>query len=246
MQFRLFGHQFFVNRLWLIITLAAFAILIKLSYWQWQRAAEKTIQLQQLAVQLQQGPVLGEKLLAQAVSDVDGLVVRDQAYWLPPYIWLLDNQIVEGRVGYDVIIPVQFADSSSLVLVNLGWQAAPPSRQQLPQPEIPAVLHLDALVRTKMGGVLLGQNLEGDSYPMRMQQVDFAMLQQQLPLSLYPALLYQQQPSAFIPHYQPVVLPPEKHRGYALQWFGLAIAVLGVAIAASMQPKTRVTGEKHE
>ncbi|CAM5198074.1 SURF1 family cytochrome oxidase biogenesis protein [Alishewanella longhuensis] len=97
-----------------------------------------------------------------------------------------------------MIIPVQFADSSNLVLVNLGWFAAPGSRQQLPQPEIPEVLQLDALVRTKLGGVLLGQNLEGNSYPMRMQQVDFATLQQQLPLSLYPALLYQQQPSAFI------------------------------------------------
>lgn len=246
MQFTLFGHKFFVNRLWLIITLAAFAILIKLSYWQWQRAAEKTLQLQQLAVQQQQGPVLGEHLLTQALSEVDGLVVQDQAYWLPPYVWLLDNQIVEGRVGYDVIIPVQFTDASSVVLVNLGWIAGPGSRQQLPEPEIPEVLQLDALVRTKLGGVLLGQNLEGNSYPMRMQQVDFATLQQQLPLSLYPALLYQQQPSAFIPHYQPVVLPPEKHRGYALQWFGLAIAVLGVAIAASLQPKIRVTGEKHE
>lgn len=246
MQFTLFGHKFFVNRLWLIITLAAFAILIKLSYWQWQRAAEKTIQLQQLAVQLQQGPVLGEHLLTKAVTEVDGLVVQDQAYWLPPYVWLLDNQIVDGRVGYDVIIPVQFTDASSLVLVNLGWLAAPVSRQQLPEPEIPEVLQLDALVRTKLGGVLLGQNLEGNSYPMRMQQINFDTLQQQLPLSLYPALLYQQQPSAFIPHYQPVVLPPEKHRGYALQWFGLAIAVLGVAIAASIQPKKRVTGEKHE
>jgi cytochrome oxidase assembly protein ShyY1 len=28
-------------------------------------------------------------------------------------------------------------------------------------------------------------------------------------------------------------MPPQKHRGYALQWFGLAVAVLMVALAAS-------------
>ncbi|GGW68818.1 SURF1 family protein [Alishewanella tabrizica] len=235
MQLMLFGHRFIINRLWLLLTLAAFAILIKLSYWQLQRATEKTEQLQQLAQQLQQGPVAGEDLLSQVVTAVDGLVIQDDAYWLPPFIWLLDNQILEGRVGYDVIIPVQFTDSTTAVLVNLGWVAAPPSRQQLPQLDIPEVLALDGLVRTKMGGVLLGQNIEGNTYPMRMQQVDFSLLQQQLPLSLYPALVYQQQPSAFIPHYQAVVLPPEKHRGYALQWFGLALAVLGVAFAASKQ-----------
>ena len=95
---------------------------------------------------------------------------------------------------------------------------------------------LAAVVRSRpANALLLGQNLEGDSYPMRMQQIDYVLLQQQLPWSLYPAVLYQQQASDFIPHYQPVVMPPEKHRGYALQWFGLAIAVLGVGLATSWQ-----------
>jgi surfeit locus 1 family protein len=35
------------------------------------------------------------------------------------------------------------------------------------------------------------------------------------------------------------VLLPEKHRGYALQWFLLAVAVLGVALAASHQGKAK-------
>ncbi|MFN3901400.1 MAG: SURF1 family protein, partial [Alishewanella aestuarii] len=143
---------------------------------------------------------------------------------------------LHGKVGYDVIIPVQFADSSTLVLVNLGWLAAGHNRQLLPEPQIPTEIAIAALVRSRpSNALLLGQNLEGDSYPMRMQQIDYALLQQQLPWSLYPAVLYQQQASDFIPHYQPVVMPPEKHRGYALQWFGLAIAVLAVGLATSWQ-----------
>lgn len=234
MQFGLFGHQFKINLIWLIITLAAFAILIKLSYWQWQRAAEKTAQIQQLAIAQQHGSLTAATLFSYANTEADGILVEDQGSWLKPYVWLLDNQIVNGRVGYDVIIPVQFVDTHPVVLVNLGWVAAPNSRQYLPELDIPEHIQISGLVRTKMGGVLLGQNLEGSSYPMRMQQVNFELLQPQLPKALYPALIYQQHTSAFIPHYQPVVLPPEKHRGYAFQWFGLAIAVLGVAIAASV------------
>jgi surfeit locus 1 family protein len=234
MQFKLFGQLFKVNRVWLLITLTAFAILIKLSHWQWQRAAEKTLQLQQIAAIQQQGALSGHQLLAQGAAQLDGAMLVDTAYWLPPYIWLLDNQILNGRVGYDVIIPMQFADNSTLVLVNLGWLAAGDNRQLLPEPQIPAQLELEALVRSEPANtLLLGQNLEGSSYPMRMQQIDYALLQQQLPLSLYPAVLYQQRASDFMPHYQPVVMPPQKHRGYALQWFGLAVAVLMVALAAS-------------
>mgnify|MGYP006199403153 CR=1 FL=1 len=48
-----------------------------------------------------------------------------------------------------------------------------------------------------------------------------------------------QQGSPFVPHYKAVVLPPEKHRGYALQWFLLAVAVLGVALAASHQGRAK-------
>ncbi|MCC5452176.1 SURF1 family protein [Rheinheimera sp. UJ51] len=241
MQFKLFGHLFNVNRLWCFITLAAFLILIKLSYWQWQRAAEKTEQLQQLAVLQQQGAISASQLFNLISAEADGVLVEDAGRWLAPYVWLLDNKIVEGRVGYDVLIPVQFQATAPALLVNLGWVAAPSSRQSLPEITIPAEISVSGLVRTKLGGVLLGQNLEGNTYPMRMQQVDITALQQQLPVPLYAAVIYQQAPSRFIPHYKAVVLPPEKHRGYAVQWLGLAIAVLGVALAASLQLE-----KKHE
>ena len=46
-------------------------------------------------------------------------------------------------------------------------------------------------------------------------------------------LIYQQQASPFHIHYRPVVLPPARHRAYALQWGLLALAVVAVALAAS-------------
>lgn len=241
MRFKLFGQIFNINLVWLLITLTAFLILIKLSHWQWQRAIEKSEQLNRLAHIQQQGPITGATLLQHSSAAWDGVFVADSAEWLAPYIWLLDNQILDGQVGYNVIIPVQFPYQLPAVLVNLGWVKGAVDRQSLPEVTIPSNITLNALVRSRPANtLLLGQNLEGESYPMRIQQIDYAELGQQLPFSLYPAILYQQTPSSFIPHYQAVVMPPEKHRGYAVQWLGLAIAVLFVGGAASWVRESKI------
>lgn len=235
MRINIAGRVLAIHPVWLLITLTAFAILIKLAAWQWQRAAEKTTQLQQLSVMQQQGPLRFSQVLLRLPAEADGAIVQDTGNWLAPYIWLLDNRIVEGRVGYDVVIPVQFYDSSSLLLVNLGWVRAPQSRAELPNIDIPSSINVNGLLRSQLGGLRLGQNTDGSGWPLRIQQIELLELQKSLPVPLYHAMVYQQQGSDFIPHYQAVVMPPEKHRGYAFQWFMLGLAVLGVALAASYQ-----------
>ena len=37
-------------------------------------------------------------------------------------------------------------------------------------------------------------------------------------------------------------LPPDKHRGYAVQWFGLALAVLATALILTFRRRRPVTG----
>jgi len=71
-------------------------------------------------------------------------------------------------------------------------------------------------------------------YPQRIQAVIPQQLAETSGLKLLDAVFYQQQ-SNFISHYQPVILPPEKHRAYALQWALLAVAVVFVALAVRHQ-----------
>lgn len=237
MRIKLANQVFAFNTLWVILTLTAFAILINLSWWQLSRAGEKTTQLARLAQLQADGAIAPADLALLPSTGVDGVPLRGQASWLAPYVWLLDNQIVNGRVGYDVVVPVQAAGLGRPLLVNLGWVAGSDSRETLPQIAIDAKFALNGLLRTKVDGlILLGQNAEDHGqWPMRVQQIDYAVLAHQSGHDLYPALLYQQEGSDFIQHYQPVVLSPEKHRGYALQWFLLSVAVVGVALAASHQ-----------
>ncbi|KKO44577.1 hypothetical protein WG68_14860 [Arsukibacterium ikkense] len=233
MRVKLFGRYFGIHKVWLLITLTVFAILIKLGYWQLQRAAEKTIQISQLEQLQQQGAINWHQLAVLSATEADGVLFAGEGRWLEPYVWLLDNQIVDGKVGYDVVIPVQFTEKSRLLLVNLGWVAAGSNRAVLPELVIPAQLQLNGLIRSKVGGFRLGPNTEGEGWPQRIQQPELKQMLAQLPRPAFELLLYQQGSSPFLPHYQAVVMPPEKHHGYAFQWFMLAVAVIAVALAAA-------------
>lgn len=235
MQIRLF-NQIFILRWWLVlITLAAFLLLIKLAWWQWQRSAEKESQLQQIYSWQQQGPLSWSDAYQKSSIEIDGAPLQGVAHWLAPFVWLIDNQIWQGKAGYDVLVPMQLSHNTPVLLVNLGWVAAPAERSQLPQISVPAEIVLDGVLRTKVASLRLGQNLEDNGqWPMRLQTVEPQTLEAQLGQPLFNGVFYQQQ-TPFIHHYKAVVLPPEKHRAYAVQWLLLAVAVLIVAIAASYQ-----------
>ena len=185
---------------------------------------------------------------------VDGVQLDFAARWIAPMVWLVDNRIVDRQPGYDVVIAVEdLVDVRAVgssgaapraALVNLGWIAAAGGRDALPVPAIPAQLRVQGIFRTDVTGLLLGANVEDHGHwPMRIQQADPAQLAAWLAVPLAPGLIQQQQGSPFHIHYRPVVLPPERHRGYALQWGLIALAVIGVALAASARRLPTESGE---
>ncbi|ENY70937.1 hypothetical protein G114_15761 [Aeromonas diversa CDC 2478-85] len=212
----------------LLLTLIVSALLFHLALWQWHRASEKEALLARLASH-SGAPLSAKDLLAKGEDSLDGLRLNGQGDWLSPHLWLLDNQVVDGIVGYDVIIPVQTQGGPAL-LVNLGWTPAPPLRNERPALELPATLALDGLLRRPSSTLLLGENREPGPYPSRIQSVRPEELRAQSALPLGNLMLYQQTPG-FRYHYVPSVMSPERHRAYAAQWLGLALVVLAGGIA---------------
>ena len=98
----------------------------------------KTAWLAQMAKMQQAGPRTLAQIDWQHRSHWMAQPLQGKAEWISPYVWLLDNQIVNREVGYDVLIPVHAQRGSSLLLVSLGWVPAPSDRSQLPNPAIPA------------------------------------------------------------------------------------------------------------
>lgn len=233
-----FNRYWVIRWPWIVVNLFVVAILLGLSFWQWQRAAEKSHTLARIASWQQQGAINLLRLSSINADEQDGVQLQFNARWLSPMVWLVDNQMVDGRIGYDVLIAVEDVESNSAVrsalLLNLGWVAAPLDRNTLPSVAIPDELQVQGIFRTRIKGVLLGTNIEDKGvWPMRLQQVDINSLNSWIQLPLINGLAYQEKNSPYLNHYTPVILPPERHKAYALQWFLLALAVIVIALAAS-------------
>ena len=112
-----FNHYWVIRWHWLLVNLLVVGILVGLSLWQWQRAQDKTNTLQRLAQWQAAGAVDAAALNRLPVAQVDGIALRFPVRWLAPAVWLLDNRIVNGRVGYDVVVPVIAKMSRKLLLL---------------------------------------------------------------------------------------------------------------------------------
>ncbi|WP_395788013.1 SURF1 family protein [Aquimonas sp.] len=146
---------------------------------------------------------------------------------------LLDNQQREGRVGvreYALARPLPVVeDDAAWLLVDMGWLLLPPDRSLPSLPALPAELDATGLLTPLPGqGLRLGQNPPAGVGTALLNYLDTVELGAQLGVAIRPRLL-RLDPAIAIGHARdldvlPNTLPPERHRGYALQWAGLSLA----------------------
>ena len=74
------------------------------------------------------------------------------------------------------------------------------------------------------------------SWPLRVQQIELDKFSSIINQKLLPFVVYLDKTEiiGFDKNWQPIVMPPEKHRAYAFQWFSLAIAWLLLMVYASI------------
>jgi hypothetical protein len=126
------------HRRWfvLLFTLVVTAGLCKLAFWQWQRGMEKRPGWRRWQRCSRPGQDIGPDRLA--TPGVTGWPASARKVeWISPYVWLLDNQIVNGEVGYDVLIPVRAEGGSSPLLVNRDGCPRHPTGRNCPIPPSP-------------------------------------------------------------------------------------------------------------
>jgi len=87
-----------------------------------------------------------------------------------------------------------------------------------------------------MGIQLMAQNFAEKSWPIRIQQIEIDKFSTLInrPLLPFVIMLDKDQTIGYEKNWQPIVMPPEKHRAYAFQWFSLASAWLILMICASV------------
>jgi len=142
---------------------------------------------------------------------------------------LLDNISSQGRPGYQVLTP--FSTGEGTVLVNRGWLPADGDRRMLPDIRVgeqPREV-LGRIEELPQPGITLATvpPAATAAWPRRLLFPTTGEVSAQLntPLRSYQLLLDPSAPDGYQRDWQPGGMGPDRHRAYALQWFGLALTV---------------------
>lgn len=212
----------------MLFTLVLFAALVKLGFWQLERAEEKRELLASLEEHHQASPLSMDSLLARQADDLEGYRLEVTGEFIPGITVLLDNQVLDGQVGYKAFRLLKVDGYQSLILVELGFVPAGHDRATKPRiDDIDGHLTLKGrLYRQKLNP--LSNTLAAEAgNPMRIQALNIPSLATQLQVDIVQLVLQPDSlPGTSLPRrWTPVNMPPEKHLGYAAQWFSLAAAL---------------------
>ena len=218
--------------------LAVFSIVFtllffSLSIWQVERGQAKAKMLEDnAAVAGLPGVEMSPEL------DVSqGEPIRLYGKFDPKRVLLLDNRVLAGRVGYEVL-QVFDDDSGVTVLVNRGFVAGGRTRAELPV--VPVANRAAQSIRghaylTELEVPL--ENIAGSGSPWVIQVAVPKNLEVLVGLTLnhHVIRLEEASPDA-LPRYWPVTtMSPERHYGYAVTWFLMAVAVIALFIYSLKQ-----------
>jgi surfeit locus 1 family protein len=222
-----------------IFTMLVFSSLIKLGFWQIDRALEKEQRQQRISdLSQRQALSLSQVLALDGLQDgINDLPIQLTGNFVSDKVFLLDNQPDKGRLGYRVYQIIE--SNENAILVNLGWVQGSIDRNILPEVIAISGQHTinGNLREVEVGIQLQAQKLTNPSWPLRVQQIELDKFSPLIDKKLLPFVVYLDRKEAigFKKNWQPIVMPPEKHRAYAFQWFSLALAWISLMIWAAIK-----------
>lgn len=204
---------------------------VNLGIWQLSRAEEKQQLLAANAKQRALPAVSSAELMAQQDKGSAGQQpyqrrVELNGQYDQQAIYLLDNRVLNGTVGFEVIQPFHDAEGGMTFFVNRGFAPMGPTRQDLPQLATPQgkVRLLASVYRPDGKAFLLADAMPSgtDTYPKVIQSLSELPYPESFRFSLR---LDQTSPGALPRHWPLAIMSPATHTGYALQWFTMALAL---------------------
>ncbi|MDQ7091920.1 MAG: SURF1 family protein [Methylococcales bacterium] len=230
MHFKLFKQTIHQSFFLIIAYLLMMILLLNLGFWQLNRADEKREFLQRQQKQLKS--VLN--LTTETDDNLDALryqPVRIEGVYDTSKQFLIDNQIVKGKAGYFIMTPFVLKGGTKAVLINRGWLPANPDRSILPNIDlIKNTYALKGRINNfpSVGLKLKGAEIPSKGWPSVLQIAESNILAQKLGYELFSfqVELDPTETQGYSRYWlEKTIMPPEKHIGYAVQWFGLAMTL---------------------
>jgi len=213
----------------------------QLGLWQLKRANEKNKALTEVALLLENLDAASTPNFSLADLQQMPLTTNwltDQLEFLPTTV-LLDNQQRAGRSGIKVYQAARSAHATQISFVDLGWLPLPGDRQLPIITPLSGTLKISGLwTRPPAAGIALGPALSQAAQPgvwlaTRMEPEALSSVLN-LPadhVSSQIIRLDPQLPFGYDRDLNPLpnTLPPERHLGYAVTWFGLGLTMIAAA-----------------
>lgn len=223
-----------------VVALLGTGIFVTLAIWQLGRADQKR-DLQALvdsrmdrpAVEYRGGPLDFESMQYRQVS-FEGRFENDGQV-------LIDNVVMEGKPGYQVITPFRLSEGG-YVLVDRGWVVAAKRRDQLPDISIDQQpLRLSGRVNRHRSRPVVGAQRPDPDGSMRWLYVDTAYYNERTGLSV-PGFVIRLDPGSPGGYQHSTTAYDAKvgmHIGYAIQWAAFAVIAFATWLGLSIKRRER-------
>jgi len=203
--------------------------LLSLGFWQLDRADEKRA-IESAIVVAQSNPA--QLVEANEILDKEHYRVLLNGYFDTNKQFIYDNQIVKGNAGYYVLTPFVL-NAKTAILVNRGFVPWYGKRGELVDIEIdsqPRTIEV-GLIRPKQR-IELKKQAVSTTFPILIQSLDLDQLSQLSNYQIIPMLaqLDIKASKGFFRQWKPFYGSVDKHLGYALQWFLMALVLSIIAI----------------
>lgn len=220
-----------------VLALALFVGLASLGQWQWHRAQEKEALAARFAA--------AEGVVAPFAADAEYPLfarVRVSGSYVSNQQFLIDNIVQEGLAGYYVVTPLLLPNENRLLLVNRGWVEHRVDRQ-LPGVEIaePTVTITGRVGQLPQPGMRLDGAAVGiGPWPRVAVFPTTADLAAALRRDVFPfvLLLDSAADDGLRRQWSPGGMTAERHVGYAVQWWALALAFAALFIMINRKTET--------
>lgn len=223
-----------------ILIVATIVFLTSLGFWQLDRANEKRA----IEASIQKA----NTGIVELITDENRLLekeyyqVRLKGQYQSNKQFIYDNQIVDQVSGYYVLTPFKLEGQLSTIIINRGFIPWNGDREKLADVSIKKTKsEIKVQISKPIKRIELKSSEIGNNFPVLIQAVDLVKMSELagIDFSSMVGLLDASMDDGFVRKWEPYTGSIEKHIGYAVQWFLMAIVlgIIGIRIAIKQRKK---------
>ena len=227
------GYRLETSLIKVILTTLLIIAFVSLGLWQLNRAKEKQDRRDEFLERTERPPiVVQEELLV--IESMEFRKARASGRYLADYQILLDNNVYRGQAGYHVLTPLLLMDTTTVIMVNRGWIPWGLDRRKIPNVGVPVkpVVVRGRLAQPAKHALNFEASEVQDEFQQVWQNLDLEKFENLTGYSVQRlVMLLESEDGAEKdglvrdwPVYQDTWI--QRHRGYAVQWFALALVLL--------------------